>query len=84
MANLLDIPLARLAPETLAGLLEEFASRDGTDYGDRELSLAEKVMQLRRQLDSGDMRLLYDGDSETWDLVSRDAARALLAGETLD
>ncbi len=84
MANLLDIPLARLAPETLAGLLEEFASRDGTDYGDRELSLAEKVLQLRRQLDSGDMRLLYDGDSETWDLVSRDAARALLAGETLD
>lgn len=84
MANLLDIPLARLAPETLAGLLEEFASRDGTDYGDRELSLEDKVLQLRRQLDSGDMRLLYDGDSETWDLVSRDAARALLAGETLD
>ncbi|MEQ9462206.1 MAG: YheU family protein [Haliea sp.] len=84
MANLLDIPLARLAPETLAGLLEEFASRDGTDYGDRELSLAEKVVQLRRQLDSGDMRLLYDGDSETWDLVSRDAALALLAGEALD
>ncbi len=84
MANLLDIPLDRLAPDTLARLLEEFASRDGTDYGDRELSLAEKVVQLRRQLDSGDMRLLYDSDSETWDLVSRDAARALLAGETLD
>ncbi|MDO8863898.1 YheU family protein [Haliea sp. E1-2-M8] len=83
MADLLDIPLARLAPDVLAGLLEEFASRDGTDYGDRELSLEQKVAQLRRQLDSGDMRLLYDSDSETWDLVSRDMARALLAGETI-
>lgn len=83
MANLLEIPPARLAPDTLAGLLEEFASRDGTDYGDRELSLAEKVANLRRQLDSGDMRLLYDSDSESWDLVSRDTARALLAGESI-
>ncbi|MFO7551674.1 MAG: YheU family protein [Haliea sp.] len=83
MANLLEIPPARLAPDALAGLLEEFASRDGTDYGDRELSLAEKVANLRRQLDSGDMRLLYDSDSESWDLVSRDVARALLAGETI-
>lgn len=83
MANLLDIPLARLAPDALAGLLEEFASRDGTDYGDRELSLAEKVASLRRQLDRGDMRLLYDSDSESWDLVSRETALALLAGETI-
>ncbi|MFU8763265.1 MAG: YheU family protein [Haliea sp.] len=83
MANLLEIPLARLAPDALAGLLEEFASRDGTDYGDRELSLAEKVANLRRQLDSGDMRLLYDSDTESWDLVSRELARALLAGETI-
>jgi uncharacterized protein len=83
LANLLEIPLARLAPDALAGLLEEFASRDGTDYGDRELSLAEKVANLRRQLDSGDMRLPYDSDTESWDLVSRELARALLAGETI-
>lgn len=83
MASLLEIPLLRLAPEVLEGLLEEYASRDGTDYGDRELSLAEKVANLRRQLERGDMRLLYDSDSESWDLVSRDAARALLAGETV-
>lgn len=83
MAQLLDIPLARLSPDVLAGLLEEFASRDGTDYGDRELSLEQKVARLRRQLDAGDLRLLYDSDSEAWDLVPRDVARALLAGETI-
>jgi|TARA_R110000772_G_scaffold238154_2_gene350068 uncharacterized protein YheU (UPF0270 family) len=83
LADLLEIPPARLSAEVLAALLEEFASRDGTDYGDRELSLAAKVQQLRAQLDSGALVLLYDGDSETWDLLPRDSASLLLSGGVL-
>lgn len=83
MADLLEIPPSRLSPEVLGALLEEFASRDGTDYGDRELSLGAKVQQLRGQLDTGELVLLYDGDSETWDLLSRDSARVLLSGGVL-
>jgi|TARA_R100000005_G_scaffold5300_1_gene2592 hypothetical protein len=83
LADLLEIPPARLSAEVLAALLEEFASRDGTDYGDRELSLSAKVQQLRAQLDSGALALLYDGDSETWDLLPRDSASVLLAGGVL-
>ena len=83
MADLLEIPPARLSAEVLAALLEEFASRDGTDYGDRELSRAAKVQQLRAQLDSGALVLLYDGDSETWDLLPRDSASLLLSGGVL-
>ena len=81
MAQLLEIPLNRLAPEVLAALLEEFASRDGTDYGNRELSLADKAGQLQRQLVAGRLVLLYDGDSETWDIMSREIADSMLAGE---
>lgn len=81
MAQFLDIPVERIDPGTLQALLEEFASRDGTDYGARELSLEEKVAQLRRSLESGGMKLVYDSDSEHWDLVDRDRAGALLAGE---
>ena len=33
MANFLEIPPSRLEQDTLQALLEEFASRDGTDYG---------------------------------------------------
>lgn len=83
MADLLEIPSSRLSPEVLGALLEEFASRDGTDYGDRELSLGAKVQQLRGQLDTGELVLLYDGDSETWDLLPRDSARVLLSGGVL-
>jgi uncharacterized protein YheU (UPF0270 family) len=59
-------------------LLEEFASRDGTDYGERECSLEQKVGELRTQLAAGELQLLYDADSEQWDLVSRENAGSLL------
>ncbi|MFV0276299.1 MAG: YheU family protein [Parahaliea sp.] len=81
MAQLLEIPCARLAAQTLQTLLEDFASRDGTDYGVREHSLEEKVGELRRGLDSGVLRLLYDVESEHWDLVERERAAALLAAQ---
>ncbi len=78
MASFLRIPPERVPPETLAALLEEYASRDGTDYGEREVPLAEKREALSRQLAAGDLALLFDTDSESWDLVPRDRARDLL------
>ncbi len=72
MAQFVQIPVARLEPETLTALLEEFASRDGTDYGLRERSLDEKTGSLRRQLDAGDLALVFDLDSEQYDLCDRE------------
>jgi uncharacterized protein YheU (UPF0270 family) len=69
MAELLRIPPERLAPDTLVALLEEYASRDGTDYGLRELSLEEKVARLQSQLRSGELAIVYDASSEHWDLL---------------
>lgn len=70
MADLLRIPLERVDPEVLVSMLEEYASRDGTDYGARELSLDEKVSNLRRQLQSGELAIAYDLASEQWDLLT--------------
>jgi uncharacterized protein YheU (UPF0270 family) len=33
------IPVNKLSPEALQGVIEEFISRDGTDYGEMEVSL---------------------------------------------
>ena len=63
----------------LHALLEEFASRDGTDYGEVETAIAQRVAQLRDRLERGEMALLYDSDSEHWDLLSRDRAAEFLA-----
>ena len=68
MASFIEIPIARLGSDVLQALLEEFASRDGTDYGEVETSLGERVAQLHRQLEDRSLALLYDADSEHWDL----------------
>ncbi len=83
MAELVRVPVTRLSPETLQGLLEEFASRDGTDYGERETPLEDRVSQLREGLSEGEVELIYDLESESWDLLTRDRALELL-GESAE
>lgn len=63
------IPWQQINPETLTNLMEEYASRDGTDYGLVETSLATKVDQLRSQLASGNIVLVYSELHETVNLL---------------
>jgi|TARA_Y100000310_G_C20387359_1_gene671086 uncharacterized protein YheU (UPF0270 family) len=67
------IPFESLAPETLDNVLSDIVSRDGTDYGDYDLSLDQKREQALRALKSGDAVLLFDTESETIQLVSKSA-----------
>ena len=78
MARFVEVPPARLDAEVLQALLEEYASRDGTDYGERELTLEQKVAQLQLRLRGRDLLLLYDSEGETWDLLDREQAESLL------
>ncbi len=59
------IPHEQLSAETLTAILEEYASREGTEYGDVDYSLAEKVAMLREQLASGDIVVSFDTQTET-------------------
>ena len=63
-----------LSPEALRGLIEEFVTRDGTDYGGVERSVEEKIAQVTVQLTSGEARLVFDPETETANIV---AAREL-------
>lgn len=58
-----------LSPQALHGLIEEFASRDGTDYGRSEKTLEEKVAIVRRQIDKGDVCIVFDRDEARANLV---------------
>ena len=78
MSGYIEVPVQRLAPAVLTRLLEEFASRDGTDYGPVELTLEEKSGNLRQQLQEARLHLLYHTESEQWDLVTPEQAQALL------
>lgn len=67
-----EVPSSALKAEVLRALIEEFVTRDGTDYGDRERSLEEKVEDVRRQLESGDARIVVDPEAETVNIVVSD------------
>ncbi|MBB5212027.1 YheU family protein [Microbulbifer hydrolyticus] len=63
------IPHHQLDRETLQNLLEEYATRDGTDYGEREVSLDDKVASLRRQLESKAIVIWFEPGEETVNLI---------------
>jgi uncharacterized protein len=54
------VPHTALSGELLQAVAESFVLREGTDYGAHELSLAEKVARLVRQLERGEAQIVYD------------------------
>lgn len=59
------IPVNRLSPEALQGVIEEFVSRDGTDYGEIEVSRETKFRQVKYKLETGLAILIFDDETET-------------------
>ncbi|MDF7671350.1 YheU family protein [Orbaceae bacterium ESL0721] len=64
----MNIPWQDLDPDTLTNLIEYFVLREGTDYGDREKSLAEKVQDVKLQLMSGDVVIVWSELHESIDI----------------
>ena len=57
------VPHTELSPEALRGVVESFILREGTDYGERELTLEEKVANVMRQLEMREVRIVYDPET---------------------
>jgi len=66
-----EVPYDLLQAETLSQLIEAFVLKEGTDYGVEEVSLSRKVDQVRRQLEKGDLKIVFDLSTETGSIVRR-------------
>ena len=66
------VPVDQLEPETLNNLIEEFITRDSTDYGAVEVSLETKTFQVLNQLKSGKAVLVFDNHSESCTVLRSD------------
>ena len=64
------ISISRLSPEALQGVIEEFISRNGTDYGEIETSRETKFRQVKCKLETGEAILIYDDETETTNILS--------------
>lgn len=63
------IPYRELSPEALRGVLESFVLREGTEYGEHDVSLDEKVAQVLLQLERGEAQVIFHAALESIDIV---------------
>lgn len=77
----IEIPYERLSAEVLSKIIEEFVLREGTDYGDVEFSLEQKIDQVRRQLQHGKVVVVFDPESESVSLETLANIRKRSSGE---
>ncbi len=66
------IPVSRLSPDALRGVIEEFISRAGTDYGEIEAPMETKFRQVKYKLETGSAVLIFDDETETTNIFLTD------------
>jgi uncharacterized protein YheU (UPF0270 family) len=64
------IPHTELSSDALQAVIESFVLREGTDYGNSEYSLQQKVAQVMRQLERGEAQIVFDPNTESIDIVA--------------
>jgi hypothetical protein len=65
--NLSDIkiPWNELSEDALMGIIEEFVTREGTEYGDSEISLEMKCQQVKQQIHDDEAFITFDEELQT-------------------
>jgi uncharacterized protein len=63
------VPYTELAADLLHAVVESYVLREGTDYGEREFSLDEKVAHVIGQLKRGDAQIMFDPETESVSIV---------------
>ena len=67
------IPWQELDPDTLNNLLEHFVLQEGTEYGEQDVSLADKVDAVRQQLRQGSAVIVYSELHESINIVPKES-----------
>lgn len=65
------IPYHELSADALQALIEDFVTRDGTDYGQDEMSMQQKAAHLFALLKQGEMLITYNDETQTCGLTYR-------------
>ncbi|WP_438865555.1 YheU family protein [Neptunicella sp.] len=66
------IPIEQLDTDTLQNIIESFVLREGTDYGENEVDMRQKVTQVHQQLINGYAVIVYSELHESIDIIPAD------------
>jgi uncharacterized protein YheU (UPF0270 family) len=70
------IPHSQLSPEALLGLIEEFVTRDGTDYGELETPIEARAAEVMRQLARGTAAIVFNQEDGSCTILPREQITA--------
>lgn len=65
-----EVPYDQIDPEILRNMIQEFVTRDGADWGDPGCALEDKIAQVLKQLKNRQVKVVFDLNSETANIVS--------------
>ncbi|MGD8111468.1 YheU family protein [Vibrio sp. TRT 21S02] len=65
------VPWQQISEDALDNLIKEFVLREGTDYGTEEVSLQDKIDQVKAQLKTGEAVVVFSELHETVDIQLR-------------
>ena len=65
----MDIPYTEISEEALKAIIQEYITREGTEYGIKEYSFEQKIEQIKQQLLNGDIKINFDDETQTCNLV---------------
>lgn len=65
----IEIPYDQIDPGTLRALVEEYITRDGTFYGNKEMPMDQKIDIVISQLRSGEATITWDRYLQSGDIV---------------
>jgi uncharacterized protein len=66
-----EVPYRELPADLLKAVIESFVLREGTDYGEKEISLEDKVARVISQLKKGEAKIVFDPESESVTIAVR-------------
>jgi uncharacterized protein YheU (UPF0270 family) len=81
MAFKVVVPHEQLAREVLRAVIEDFVTREGTDYGLRDYSLDQQHDAVLRQLERREAFVVFDPESESVTLLRREELPQEVDGE---
>lgn len=71
-AAAVEVPWEQLESDVLHKLVEEFVSREGTEYGEQEVVLNTKVKQVIEQLKAKKAAITFDPETQTTHIISKE------------
>ncbi len=71
------IPYDQLSPDTLTAVIEEYVTRVGTDYGEREVPFEEQIIGVKQYLEAGKAFIVFNKETGTCSIVSRDNSKGI-------